>query len=105
MFWTRRPEAGAGGVRSYPVILSPVKTAISVPDDTFVRASQRAKDLGISRSQFFSTAAARYLEELDCEVETQRIDKALADLGVSDDSAADAVAAGHRLLVNMGDDW
>jgi metal-responsive CopG/Arc/MetJ family transcriptional regulator len=44
-----------------------MKTAISVPDETFEKASRRAHDLGMSRSEFFSRAAARYLEELDAE--------------------------------------
>ena len=48
-----------------------MKTAISVPDDTYVRASRRAKDLGMSRSEFFSRAAARYLDELDSRSLTQ----------------------------------
>ncbi len=42
-----------------------MKTAISLPDDTFEQASRRAKQLGVSRSQFFATAAVRYLAELD----------------------------------------
>ncbi len=37
-----------------PGYTSCVKTAISVPDATYQRATQRAKDLGMSRSEFFS---------------------------------------------------
>jgi metal-responsive CopG/Arc/MetJ family transcriptional regulator len=82
-----------------------MKTAISVPDDTFERASRRAQDLGMSRSEFFSRAADRYLDELDREPVTQQIDMAVTAFGDSDDSAADAVSVGHRLLTDTTDDW
>jgi metal-responsive CopG/Arc/MetJ family transcriptional regulator len=82
-----------------------VKTAISVPDDTYQRASRRAQDLGMSRSEFFSRAAARYLDELDSESITRQVDLAVTALAGEDDSAADAVSAGHRLLVDTPDDW
>jgi hypothetical protein len=82
-----------------------VKTAISVPNDTYERATKRAQDLGMSRSEFFSRAAARYLDELDRQSVTHRIDRAVAALGDADDSAADAVAAGHRVLAEISDEW
>lgn len=82
-----------------------MKTAISVPDDTFERAAKRAKDLGMSRSEFFSTAAARYLDQLDSEALTHQIDAAIETLGEADDAAADAVAVGHRVLGELRDDW
>ena len=82
-----------------------VKTAISVPDDTYERASKRAQDLGMSRSEFFSRAAARYLDELDNDSVTHQIDMAVTALGDSDDSAADAVSVAHRLLTGATDDW
>jgi metal-responsive CopG/Arc/MetJ family transcriptional regulator len=82
-----------------------VKTAISVPDDTYERVSKRAQELGMSRSELFSRAAARYLDELDSESVTRQIDLAVASFGESDDSAADAVAAGHRLLAARTDEW
>lgn len=82
-----------------------MKTAISVPDDTYRRVSRRARDLGMSRSEFFSRAAVRYLDELDAESVTCKIDLAVASLGPSDDSAADAVTAGHRVLAAATDEW
>jgi hypothetical protein len=91
--------------RSYPVILTNMKTAISVPDDTFERASRRAHDLGMSRSEFFTRAAARYLDELEAESLTEQIDTAIASLEATDDSAADAVAVGRRLLIEATDEW
>ena len=82
-----------------------VKTAISVPDATYERVSKRAQELGMSRSELFSRAAASYLDELDSKSVTHQIDLAVASLGHSDDSAADAVAAGHRLLAATTDEW
>jgi hypothetical protein len=82
-----------------------VKTAISVPDDTYERASKRARELGMSRSEFFSRAATHYLDELDSESVTQQIDQAVAALGDTDDSGYDAVSVGRRLLASGTDDW
>lgn len=82
-----------------------MKTAISVPDDTFEKATRRANDLGMSRSEFFSRAAARYLDELDSESVTRQIDLAVAALAGEDGSAADAVAVARRLLGETTGDW
>jgi len=88
-----------------PSCTEDVKTAISVPDATYERVSERAQELGMSRSELVSRAAASYLDELDSESVTHQIDLAVASLGQSDDSAADAVAAGHRLLAATTDEW
>ena len=82
-----------------------VKTAISIPDDTFERAATRARDLGMSRSEFFATAAQHYLDELDAQSITVLIDTALARLEDADQSAADAVAVGHRTLTDTDEEW
>ena len=82
-----------------------MKTAISVPDDTFQRATRRAEDLGLSRSEFFSRAAEHYLAELDRQVLTNEIDAALEQLTSPDDGTAEAVAAGRRLLGALDDEW
>jgi len=80
-----------------------VKTAISVPDDTFEQASKKAAELGISRSEFFARAARRYLDELASRSLTQQVNDALLAAG-DDDSAAAAAQAGHRRLA-AGDEW
>lgn len=82
-----------------------MKTAISVPDDTFDRASARARDLGISRSEFFATAARHYLDQLDAESLTGQIDAALEHLESSDDSAQHAVSAGQHTLAGIDNEW
>jgi metal-responsive CopG/Arc/MetJ family transcriptional regulator len=80
-----------------------VKTAISVPDDTFEQATRQAAELGISRSEFFARAARRYLDELASRSLTWQVNEALAALG-DDDSAAVAAAAGRARLA-AGEDW
>jgi len=80
-----------------------VKTAISVPDDTFEQATSKAAELGISRSEFFAQAARRYLDELASRSLTQQVDDALKAAG-NDDTAAAAAVAGRQLLA-IGDDW
>jgi metal-responsive CopG/Arc/MetJ family transcriptional regulator len=80
-----------------------MKTAISVPDDTFEQATRQAAELGISRSEFFTRAARRYLDELASQSLTEQVNDALQAAG-SDDSSAAAAAAGRKLLAT-GDDW
>ena len=79
-----------------------MKTAISLPEPTFVAATRRAAELGISRSEFFAVAARRYLDELDRTSITAQIDDALDDVGANDSSAA-AAAAGKTWLAARAD--
>jgi metal-responsive CopG/Arc/MetJ family transcriptional regulator len=80
-----------------------MKTAISVPDETFEQATERAAELGISRSEFFARAARRYLDELTSRSLTRQIDEALRVAGTDDSGAVAAVAGRGRLAVQ--DDW
>ncbi len=79
------------------------KTSISIPDATFEGATKRARELGISRSEFFSTAARRYLDELARESLTSQIDQALDLPGSDDDASTAAVWAGRHQLKDQ--DW
>jgi metal-responsive CopG/Arc/MetJ family transcriptional regulator len=80
-----------------------MKTAISVPDDIYEEASKQAAELGISRSEFFTRAARRYLEDLASRSLTEQINEALEAVG-DDDSNAAAAAAGCVSLAGQ-DDW
>jgi metal-responsive CopG/Arc/MetJ family transcriptional regulator len=80
-----------------------VKTAISLPERTFEQATRRARELGMSRSEFFARAAELYLEELDTHSLTQQIDEAIQAAG-ADESSSDAAAVGRRRLADE-DDW
>ena len=78
-----------------------MKTAISVPDDTYSKPLG-AQELGISRSEFFTRAARSYLEQITSRSPTQQIDEALRT--ANDDSNAAATAAGRGYLPGQ-DDW
>ena len=69
-----------------------MKTAISLPDDTFHRVEQAARRLGVSRSEFFARAAERWLNALDHEGTTEAIDRAIAGRS-ADHAFTDAAAA------------
>ena len=82
-----------------------MKTAISVPDETFDRVTRRAVALGMSRSEFFARAAQRYLDELDAESLTTQIDSALEVLDAPDETHEAAVDVGRRVVSAVDDDW
>lgn len=72
-----------------------MKTAISLPDDTFHRVDGAAKRMGVSRSEFFARAAERWLNALEEDDTTAAINAAIS--GVEPDHAfADAAAAALR---------
>ena len=82
-----------------------MKTAISIPDTTFHKAEERAKKLGMNRSEFFTKAVSCYLDELDKESLTSLIDDAIGLMEEVDYSQSDAVAAGRALLAATDDEW
>jgi predicted DNA-binding protein len=82
-----------------------MKTAISIPDDTFALVERTAQELGMNRSQFFTRAVEHYVRELESTGLTAQIDEAL-ERGSADDSA-DVTAVGRSRLAQAtaGDDW
>ena len=56
------------------VILSVMKTAISIPDATFESAERLAKRLGISRSQLYSDAVGALIEKYRYTGVTEQLD-------------------------------
>jgi metal-responsive CopG/Arc/MetJ family transcriptional regulator len=69
-----------------------IKTAISLPDDTFERVERAARKMGVSRSEFFARAAERWLDALDDNGTTDAVNRAIA--GLPDESGfTDAAAA------------
>ncbi|MHB8660286.1 MAG: ribbon-helix-helix domain-containing protein [Solirubrobacteraceae bacterium] len=75
-----------------------MKTAISLPDETFARVERAAAELGVSRSEFFARAAERWLEALDDDKTTAAINRAIDGLGhdAAFTSAAAAALAADR---------
>lgn len=72
---------------------------ISVPEETLDRVTPRARELGVSRSELFSRAVVRYLDELDRDSLVAQIDAAIA-FSNADASTADAVDSGRRRLAD-----
>jgi metal-responsive CopG/Arc/MetJ family transcriptional regulator len=81
-----------------------MKTAISIPDDIFSQVTRCADELGMSRSEFFTRAAERYVTYMEDKTLTRQINTALSVSG-EDDTTDDVVAAGRRALAADGDDW
>jgi len=79
-----------------------MKTAISLPDETYEQATRQAAELGISRSEFMARAARSYLDQLNAHSLTRQIDDALR--ATQNDSGTAAAAAGRRYLAGQ-DDW
>jgi len=71
----------------------PMKTAISLPDDTFHRVDRAAKQLGLSRSEFFARAAESWLAAIDDEGTTDAINVALRGSPADQDFTTAAAAA------------
>ncbi|WP_026452942.1 CopG family transcriptional regulator [Saccharomonospora iraqiensis] len=81
-----------------------METAISVPDTTFEKVEQRATALGVSRSEFYTRAAQRYLADLETQDLSDEIDDALARIQ-GEDSSTLAVRAGHRRIAELSGAW
>ncbi len=79
-----------------------MKTAISVPDETFARVEAAAARLGVSRSEFYARAAERWLAALDDDGTTEAINRALeADGGDDPNDIAFVQRAAANLAPNI----
>ena len=79
----------------------PVKTAISLPDELYLRAERLAQRLGRSRSALYAEALAAYLTALDAEDEvTAALDELYQD--DADASGGAPGAAAGRTLIDSG---
>jgi len=88
------PRNSPGKCARSPVLLGYtrfVKTAISLPDETFKRVERAAAQLGVSRSEFFARAAERWLDALDNDTTADAINRAIE--GLHDDAAFVSAAA------------
>ena len=72
-----------------------MKTAISIPDETFRRAERHAKKLGISRSELFTRAVERLLSEERARDVRASYDRAFGSDG-GDDTTADFLRQAAR---------
>lgn len=56
-----------------------MKTAVSLPDPVFVAAEQLAKRLGLSRSELYASAIARFVKQHHGRGVTELLDRVYAD--------------------------
>ena len=79
-----------------------MKTAISIPDHLFEAADRVARRLGISRSELYQRAVARFLEQQSGEVVREALDTVY---GKQSNRDLDPLikAAGEHLLAD--EDW
>lgn len=80
-----------------------MKTAISIPDHTFEKAERAAKRLGMSRSEFFTRAAERFIESSENGSVTARVNASLERAG--EDDSVFATTSGRAALLGDGDEW
>ncbi len=83
------------------VILEPMKTAVSLPDQLFRRAEQLASQLGIPRSQLYAKAITEYLQSHSAETTTAVLDEIYRD----HERQLDPAFARHQAAVLPDEDW
>jgi metal-responsive CopG/Arc/MetJ family transcriptional regulator len=81
-----------------------MKTAVSMPDAVYDRITRSAAELGLSRSELLARAATSYLDQLEADSLTARINAALEQVG-PDNEVEDIVAAGKRQILDSDEDW
>lgn len=62
-----------------------MKTAISIPDEVFRRAERFARKHGVSRSELFTRAVQRFLEQYQAQEVRASYDRAFGPDAGSDD--------------------
>jgi len=78
-----------------------MKTAISIPDQTFSRAEQFAKQRHMTRSALFATAVDEYIRHHREDDVTQQLNKVYAQ----EDSTLDPVVARLQSLSLPKGEW
>lgn len=58
-----------------------MKTAISLPNDLFVKAEELAHKKGVSRSELYATAIEDYLRRQERASLTEEINRAIDEIG------------------------
>ncbi len=81
-----------------------MKTAISIPDDTFHEADQLAQELGISRSELYVRALKELLKKQRDENVTQTLNRVYAQTPESKEEQAFRQEAARQTL-NWSDWW
>lgn len=80
---------------------SVVKTAISVPDDIFRRATRYAKRLGISRSELFTRAVEQFIQEQNARAIRDSYDRAFGPDAGDDEEVEFRRRNARKTLLNV----
>lgn len=78
-----------------------MKTAISIPDPIFEAADNLARQLGLSRSELYSTAVAAFVEQHRDDQITEQLNAVYSE----QDSALDEVAVKLQVLSLSQEEW
>lgn len=83
------------------VILTAMKTAISIPDPVFTEAEKLAQQLGVSRSELYTSAVRDYVESHRNDRITERLDEIYA----VEDSSPDPVVQRLQAVSLPAETW
>ena len=78
-----------------------MKTAISIPNPIFEAAEQLAKELGMSRSELYTTAIASYVEAHRSEDVTEKLNQIYA----AETATIDPALLQMQAASLDGEDW
>lgn len=78
-----------------------MKTAISIPNPIFEAAEQLAQQMGMSRSELYTTALVAYLETYQSEQVTEKLNQVYAE----EASAIDPMVLQMQVMTLDGDEW
>ena len=83
-----------------------IKTAISLPKEIFDAANQLAEDMKVSRSRLFVLAVQEYLERYRNRQTLEQINRAVEEIGESDEDQEWLARAfrSHKELMER-DEW
>ena len=82
-----------------------MKTAISMPDETFSRVTRAAETLRMSRSELLTKAAVEFLDRLDSDNLTEELNRFFESYPEAAAGDRDVIEYGKRRLREMDDDW
>ena len=78
-----------------------MKTTISIPDPIFKAAESAAKELGISRSEYFTKAVAEFTEKFEEKDLTDKLNAVYSE----EDSSPDSVLVEMQWMSIRREDW
>jgi metal-responsive CopG/Arc/MetJ family transcriptional regulator len=82
-----------------------IKTAVSLPAETYHKAEKLRKKMGKSRSQMMADALAGVIKAEEIREKEARDDAAYAKNPYTPEEIADAMAATDEAMKQFDDDW